>query len=360
MMKVGVLGAGQLGRMLALAGHPLGLDLVFVDPAPGSPAGALASQSVHGYDDPRAVAALSTCDVVTYEFENVPEKAVRQLEQSVRVMPSVEALAVAQDRLREKTTFHELGIPSARFAAAQTVGEFDAAVKQIGFPCVAKTRRLGYDGKGQMVLRSGREAAAAWKALGSTALIVEQLVPFERELSIIAVRGRYGVTRFYPLVQNEHRNGILHISRAPAAVTPQLQATAEDYARRLLERFTYVGVLTLELFQVDGALLANEIAPRVHNSGHWTIEGAVTSQFENHLRAVVGLPLGETTALCPSAMINLIGEIPEASRLLELPDTHLHLYGKAARPGRKLGHVTVRAPDAQRLEASIAAVIAAL
>ena len=343
---VGVFGAGQLGRMLALAGYPLGLRFLFVDPSEGSPASACAEQLALDYGDEQALTRLSSCDVVTYEFENVPVDAVRRLAGRVPCFPPPRALEVAQDRLAEKTCFQELAIETPKFAAVSTRAELDAAVAAIGLPSVLKTRRFGYDGKGQEVLRTAEDVDRAWQTLGQSALILEAFVPFDRELSLVAARARSGQTVFYPLVQNRHGDGILRETRAPAPnLTPELQALAESYVTRLLGELDYVGVLALELFQVGGKLLANEFAPRVHNSGHWTIEGAVTSQFENHLRAVLGLPLGPAAALGPAAMLNLIGQSVDAEAVLAVPDAHLHWYGKEPRPGRKVGHITVRAPD---------------
>jgi 5-(carboxyamino)imidazole ribonucleotide synthase len=252
--------------------------------------------------------------------------------------------------------FQRLNICTTEFVAIGSAAELDAAIRKLGLPSVLKTRRLGYDGKGQWVLRSQDDVAELRKAFPSAPLILEKLVPFTRELSILAVRGRSGETKYYPLVENHHRGGILRLSLAPAPnLSPPLQKEAEDAARRILEALDYVGVLAVELFECGGHLLANEIAPRVHNSGHWSIEGAPSSQFENHLRAVVGLPLGETRALGHSAMLNLIGEVPEPAELLAVPDAHLHLYGKSLRPGRKVGHVTLRAASAEQLSVGLKA-----
>jgi 5-(carboxyamino)imidazole ribonucleotide synthase len=309
---VGVLGGGQLGRMLGLAGIPLGLRFRFLDPSADAPAGAVGELVVAPYDEAHR---LADADVVTYEFENVPVAAVRGL---AHVQPPPAALEAAQDRLAEKTLFRRLGIPTVEFERPPV-------------PALAKTRRLGYDGKGQRRIQSLDELREDELA--------EEIVELERELSLLAVRGRGGETAFYPLVENVHRDGILRTSRAPAA--PERQAEAEEYGRRILDELGYVGVLALELFDTGKALLANELAPRVHNSGHWTIEGAATSQFENHLRAILGLPLGPTHALGGAAMANLIGELPPLEELLRVPGAHVHLYGKAPRPGRKLGHVTL-------------------
>lgn len=350
MTLVGVLGAGQLGRMLAQAGHALGLRFLFVDPTPGSPAGQIAEQIVAPYTDESALARLAECDVVTFEFESVPAAAAEWLTTRVRVHPPPRALDVAQDRVREKTEFQELGIPTADFAEVDDAASLEKAIVKVGLPAVLKTRRLGYDGKGQQVIRERSQALEALTALGGSGLILESFVPFARELSLLAVRSRSGELRFYPLVENTHRDGILRETLAPAPnLSPALVEQAESHASRLLGELDYVGVLALELFDVNGKLLANEIAPRVHNSGHWSIDGARTSQFENHLRAILDLPLGDASALCPSAMINFIGSIPDAKAVLAIPDTHLHVYGKEPRPGRKVGHATVRAPDPRTL-----------
>jgi len=355
-LRIGVLGAGQLGRMLALAGYPLGFRFCFLDPTPGSPAGALAEQLVAAWDDAQALTGLAECDVVTFEFENVPVETVEVLTTRTRVCPGPTALGVAQDRLHEKTAFRELGIPTAEFFAVSDQASLRAALASLGTPAVLKTRRFGYDGKGQHVIRSDEDRDAAWASLGGKALLLEAFVPFDRELSLVAVRSRSGDTRFYPLVENEHADGILRLTRAPARdLDPALQRRAEEHARALLDRLDYVGVMALELFEVEGTLYANEIAPRVHNSGHWTIEGARTSQFENHLRAIAGLPLGDASALGPTAMLNLIGRVPPLARLLALPDAHLHDYGKTPRAQRKVGHLTLRADSPAELEARIAA-----
>ncbi len=347
---VGVLGAGQLGRMLALAGYPLGVRCVFLDPTPASPASELARQIVAPYEDGAAQSELARCDVVTYEFESVPVAAASALAERTLVLPPPSALATAQDRWHEKQCFQTLGIPSALFRAVSSEAELRAAVAELGLPAVLKTRRFGYDGKGQFVLRAENDIAAAWAELGAAPLLLEGFVPFERELSLIGVRGRDGAVAFYPLVENQHRDGILRFTWAPAdGVTPELQRTAEGCAAALLAHLSYVGVLALELFQVRGQLFANEIAPRVHNSGHFSIEGARTSQFENHLRAVLGLPLGSTEVPEPAAMLNLVGELPAREDVLRVEGARLHFYGKTPRPGRKVGHITVTAPTRELL-----------
>jgi len=342
-MTVAILGAGQLGRMLALAGYPLGLRFRLLDPTPASPAAALAEQLVGPFDQPESLALLAQgAACVTYEFENVPVEAARLLEQHAPVLPPPAALEASQDRLVEKRFFQGLGVATPPFASVESYAELEAALAQVGAPAVLKTRRMGYDGKGQHVIRSAGEAQAAWGALGGQPLILEGFVRFRRELSILAARGRGGELAFYPLVENHHRAGILRRSNAPAPdVAPALQQQAEQIARAALAALGYVGVLAIELFETDAGLLVNEMAPRVHNSGHWSIEGAETSQFENHLRAICGMPLGSAAARGHSVMLNIIGALPDAEALLRIPGVHLHLYGKQPRPGRKLGHVTV-------------------
>jgi 5-(carboxyamino)imidazole ribonucleotide synthase len=358
MTVIGVLGAGQLGRMLALAGYPLGLCFAFLDENAEAPAGHLGELTVAGWDDHVALDAFADAvDLVTFEFENVPVAAVERLAMRVPVFPPPRALDVAQDRLNEKTLFRSLDIGTAPFATVDTRDDLHRAVAAIGLPSVLKTRTQGYDGKGQRVLRRSDDLDPAFAAIGGRPLLLEGFVPFERELSIIAARGRTGETAYWPLVENVHRDGILRLSIAPAfGADDALADQAASIAARTLEALDYVGVLAIELFQHEGRLLANEMAPRVHNSGHWTIEGAKTSQFENHLRAVLGLPLGATGAIGVSAMVNLIGGTPDPAALLGIEGAHLHLYGKPARPGRKLGHVTLVEPGRAALEAALARV----
>jgi 5-(carboxyamino)imidazole ribonucleotide synthase len=350
-VTIGILGGGQLGYMLALAGYPLGVHFRFLDPSPEAPVGRIAQRVTADYTDHAALEKFSNgLELVTYEFENVPVEAAKFLGERVPVYPPPAALEAAQDRLAEKTLFRSLGISTTDFAPITKPEEFEAAVNQLGLPAVLKTSRMGYDGKGQWTLRTAEDVAKAKAELPRVDLILERFVPFRRELSVLAVRSRSGETAFYPLVENHHRGGILRLSLAPApGLEPPVQRAAEDIARRMLESLKYVGVLAIEFFEHEGRLLANEMAPRVHNSGHWTIEGAVTSQFENHLRAVLGLPLGSTGAAGHCAMLNLIGDLPEPSEVLAVADAHLHLYGKVSRPGRKLGHVTLRAASPERL-----------
>ncbi|MEA9608125.1 5-(carboxyamino)imidazole ribonucleotide synthase [Xanthomonas campestris pv. plantaginis] len=348
MTTVGILGGGQLARMLVLAGAPLGLRFAVFDPAVDACAGQVAPLQVGAFDDAAALAAFAAqVDVLTFDFENVPAASAQQLATQVPVFPNPAALAIAQDRLSEKTLFRELGIPVPEFAAIDDRAGLDAALARIGAPCVLKTRRFGYDGKGQFRIKTFADADAAWDALGAQAatvgLIVEAFVPFEREVSVVAVRGRDGEFRAWPLTENWHVYGVLSASLAPASVDAGLQEVAEAHARALAERLDYVGVFALELFVRDGTLLANEMAPRVHNSGHWTIEGAETSQFENHVRAVLGLPLGSTAMRGHACMLNWLGAMPDAAAFLAVPGGHWHDYGKQARDGRKVGHATVRA-----------------
>ena len=342
-MRVGILGGGQLGRMLALAGLPLGLEFRFLEPSERPPAHWLGEIVQRRYGEIDAIDQLSDgMDVVTYEFENVNVEVARHIAERVPVYPPTAALELAQDRYVEKDGFRSLGVPTAPYRPVGSREELEAAVAALGLPAVLKTRRMGYDGKGQRVLREPADVEGAWEALGERRLILEAFIDFQRELSIIGVRGRDGETRFYPLVETEHHGGILRRATAPAPDgTPELQARAESYANKVLDAIDYVGVLAIELFQDGDDLIANEMAPRVHNSGHWSQDGAVCSQFENHVRAVCGLPLGDPSATEPTTMINLIGSVPDPADVLALPGAHLHLYGKTPREGRKVGHVNV-------------------
>lgn len=351
-MVVGILGGGQLARMLALAGHPLGLKFLVLDPAADVCAAPVAEQLQGAYDDEAMLARLAEkADIVSYEFENVPAAAVEFLADKVPVYPPQQALATAQDRLFEKNLFRELGIDTPEFVAVNSLTELEQAMELVGWPAVVKTRTQGYDGKGQAVLSEPKDLASAWQSLGGVPAIVEAFVPFQREVSIIAVRSTTGEKVCYPLTENTHREGILRLSIARP--DDAMQAKAVDYAERLLDKLDYVGVLALELFQSGEQLLANEFAPRVHNSGHWTQDGAETSQFENHLRAVLGLPLGATDTVGYTAMVNLIGVIPPTEDVLVNTHSHLHLYGKEPRPGRKVGHINLCAQSRQELEAEL-------
>jgi len=351
-MKIGILGAGQLGRMLALAGYPLDFDFVFLDPAQEACAAPLGTHINAGFEDERALQEFCvSVDVATFEFENVSAASAEFVSRRVPLYPAQKALIAGQDRLHEKQMFSRLAIPVPGHVAVSSLEGLKVAVEHLGLPAVLKTRRMGYDGKGQAVLRTEQDLAPAWEKLGTQPLILEAFVPFEREVSCLAVRGRSGEMRFYPLVENVHRDGILRTA-IPSEHDP-LQALGEDYARRVAEHLDYVGVLAFEFFVADGGLLANEIAPRVHNSGHWSIEGAEVSQFENHLRAVAGLPLGDTRLRGASAMVNLIGNAPAVAELAALPGVHVHSYGKTPKPQRKIGHVTVTAKDRVELLARL-------
>lgn len=347
-MRIGILGAGQLGRMLALAGYPLDQNCVFYDLS-GSPSAGIGEI----IDDPRGERLeefLENVDRVTYEFEHLPLDVVHRIETRKPLHPSTRSLAVCQNRVEEKALFQRLSIPTAAYRVATSAEELSQAAEDLGCPVVAKSATEGYDGKGQAVIRDPSEAAAAWERIGHGTLLVESFVNFSRELSIIAARGRDGETAIYPMAENVHVDGILRYSFAPApGLRPEIAAEAEAFIKMLLDELDHVGVLTLELFETDNGLMANEMAPRVHNSGHWSIEGATTSQFENHMRAVAGLPLGDTTADKPTCMINIIGKAGRDEDLLRLPYVHLHRYGKSERAGRKIGHVTVQADSYQEL-----------
>ena len=342
-MNIGIIGAGQLGRMMALAGYPLGLRFTMLDPHADA-SGAQVSDCIQGaYDDAQKLRDLaSKVDVVTFDVENVPVDAVTPIAQLKPFYPPVSALGASQDRLLEKNLFRKLGIGTPEFRAVDSLADLQQAVKEIGLPGILKTRRLGYDGKGQYRLTTKKDIETAWHSLSpqGIALIYEAFVTFDREVSLIGVRGTDGKTAFYPLTANVHRHGILHYSVAPYRHA-SLQKQAESHLKKLLKHFNYVGVLTVEFFVVKGQLLANEMAPRVHNSGHWTIEGAETSQFENHLRAICGLPLGSTAARGHAGMINFIGTLPHRHQILKMTGIHFHHYGKEPRPARKLGHATL-------------------
>lgn len=353
-MKIGILGGGQLARMLALAGYPLGLEFVFLCPSADACATPMGEHLCAAFDDKAALKRLAEkADTITYEFENVPAGSVEYLNGKLPVYPPPLALATARDRLNEKTLFNELGIDTAIFIPVDSLDDLQRAVAKTGRPAILKSRTLGYDGKGQQLLRDPAELRAAWEGLNGVAAILEEFVLFSREISIIAVRSVSGEMAFYPLTENRHEAGILRLSTS--LQDDPMQELAEDYATRLLEHLDYVGVLAIEFFELDGRLLVNEMAPRVHNSGHWTIEGAVTSQFENHLRAILDLPLGSTAPTARSALVNLIGELPDIAAVLAIPGAHLHLYSKQPQPGRKLGHITVCAENDDGLKRLLAA-----
>lgn len=355
---VAVLGAGQLGRMLGLAAIPMGVRCRFLDvPSPGgSPAQAVGEIVAAEFTDLNAIDQLATgADAGTLEWENVPAESVERLARHVSVSPSPHALRITQCRALEKRSFAECGVPTNRTIAwdpqTQPLEDLARAVESMGLPAVIKTQHNGYDGKFQSVVRSSADLARLPEAMTRFPLIVEEFVAFGRELSIIGARRPGGQIVFYPLVQNTHANGILQRTVAPAPeVGPEIEAQAQGYLQSLMEHMAYVGVMALELFEVgsggDAKLLANEMAPRVHNSGHWTIEGARTSQFENHIRAVLDWPLGDASPVGHSVMVNLIGREVDRDRVLSIPGAALHWYGKTVRPGRKVGHVTVNAATA--------------
>jgi len=347
--RVGIVGAGQLGRMLALAGYPLGIECRVLDTAADSPAAQVAPAVLGRLDDARALADLaSQVDVVTLEIENVAVAPLEALLERTTVYPPPRAVAAAQDRLAEKTLFRSLEIPTTQFVVVDGERDLGVAARELGWPLVLKTRRMGYDGRGQRVVASHAELSAAWRELGGVPSIAEQWVRFVREVSLIAVQGANGERAFYPLAENVHRDGILARTIAPYVDT-SLQTHAEGWLGALLSALDYRGVLTVEFFLTEHGLLANEMAPRVHNSGHWTIEGAETSQFENHLRAVLGWPLGSTRARGHAAMLNLLGKLPPVESVLAIPGAHFHDYGKSPRPGRKVGHCTLVDDDRERL-----------
>ena len=347
-MRIGIIGAGQLGRMMALSGIPLGLQFAMYDQVAGVPGAAVAPVVTGRFDDHRKLARFArSVDLVTFDWENVPVESVRAIAKIRPVWPPPRALAVSQDRLSEKRLFQRLGIPVAPFAAVYTRSDLDRAIAALGTPGILKTRRLGYDGKGQALLRRASDADAAWESLQGRPLLYERFVNFSREVSLVAARDRAGRIACYPLAANVHEQGILVETRAPYRHAG-LQRSAERHHRRLMQALGHVGVLCVEYFVERGRLVANEMAPRVHNSGHWTIEGAETSQFENHVRAIAGLPLGGTRARGHAAMVNLIGRMPPRKAVLGMPGVHLHDYGKSPRPGRKLGHLTAVAATARQ------------
>jgi 5-(carboxyamino)imidazole ribonucleotide synthase len=348
---IGVLGGGQLGRMMGLAGIPLGFGFRFLDPGEHACAGATGQLTQAAFDDTGAARALAgQVDVMTFDFENVPDSTARAVEEHCPLYPPPGALGACQDRLVEKALMDELGIAVGGYHAVSGRADLLEGIARLGYPAVLKTRRFGYDGKGQAVLRDGEDLERAWQRLGDAPLILEAFIPFEAECSLIGVRGHDGETRFWPLTRNVHDDGILALSR-PGGFDAGLQAAAEDTMRRLMDHFGYRGVMTIEFFLCEGRLLVNEIAPRVHNSGHWTIDGATCSQFENHVRAVAGLPLGATDMHGHALMFNWIGEMPDRAAALAVDGVHWHDYGKAPRPGRKIGHATVTAASLEQLMA---------
>ena len=350
-MRVGIVGAGQLGQMLGLAGKRLDLDFIFLDPAPDPPAAVVGPVLRFPFDSDAGLRELaSNVDVLTYEFENVPVEAIERVAESVNTYPPTEALRHAQDRLVEKKLFESLAIPVPAYVSINSEEDLRGAAKSIGLPLMLKSRRFGYDGKGQKLIKNESEISAAFDALQAGNLIAEQWIAFDREISVIAARNADGDVAIYPLTENQHSDGILRISRAPGT-SNDIARQAKNHVAALLDRLHYVGVLAVEFFVQGDRLLANEFAPRVHNSGHWTIEGAVTSQFENHLRAILNMPLGDTAAISHAGMINLIGRMP--TTLTGCGRYHLHDYDKEPRPGRKLGHITVLAESAEERDSEL-------
>lgn len=341
--RLGIVGGGQLGRMLALAAAPLGIECHFVDPSPEAGAQVAAGQIAADFENIDALIELAEhSDVVTFEFENVSAPALEAIAGRAIVAPSPRSLTVSQDRLLEKQLFESLGLPVAPYRAVESLSQLEGAIAEIGTPSILKTRRLGYDGKGQARIVAASEANHAWKSVESELSVLEGHVNFDRELSIVVVRSTDGKVIAYPVTENVHRKGILHSSRAPIVPADDpLQTQATERAVAIAEELGHVGALALELFDVDGELILNEIAPRVHNSGHWTIDGCGTSQFENHVRAVVGLPLGDPAPIVPTTMVNLVGGLPDDAAVLAIRGAHLHLYDKEPRPGRKVGHINV-------------------
>ena len=350
-MRIGIIGAGQLGQMLGFAARKLGHECFFLDPSESPPAARAGAVVQAAFDDRVALSILAEkCDVLTYEFENVPVAALEDIAGRAPIYPPPNALRLAQDRLTEKQLFERLDIPLPAYHVVDSEDDLRAAAQTIGLPLVLKTRRLGYDGKGQFVVKDEDQIKSAWQQLGGQPLIAEQWVKFDYEVSAIGARTTDGEIATYCLSRNEHAGGILRVSRAPVDDV-ELTAKGTSFLAKMLEDLDYVGVLALEMFVVGDELLANEFAPRVHNSGHWTIEGAVTSQFANHILAITGEHPGSTANVGYAGMINLIGEIPDAARQLEAGV--LHDYGKSTRPGRKLGHITVVAGSAAERDALI-------
>ena len=352
-MKVGILGAGQLGRMLALAGIPMNVEFVLFDPAKDACGQSLGEFINAPFDDQTRLQELADkVDVVTVEFEHISVESLQWLSQRVPVYPPPAAVATAQDRLLEKQMFAKLGIPTANYKAIDQEQAFIDYCSSSNQPMIAKSRHAGYDGKGQARINGGTDLNTTWKALAGVPLIVEDMIEFDREVSIIAVRDKNGATVFYPLCENIHANGILHCTKV--RLNDPMQQQAEDYSQRVMDELDYVGVLTFEYFHCGDQLMANEFAPRVHNSGHWSIEGADASQFENHVRAISGMPLGSTETRGPTAMVNLIGEMPPRDTVLSVEGAHWHDYGKQPRAGRKLGHITLHANNQQQFDERLA------
>lgn len=354
-MKIGVLGAGQLGRMLALSAYPLGHQMRFLALSEEDPSSLLGKTFIHNNNPEMVSNFADSSDIVTYESENTDVTIVNEISKNTKVYPSDKSLYISQHRGREKALLDTLKIPCAPYQMVNSLDDLKSAIKNIGIPSILKTATDGYDGKGQFLIKSEAQIDEAWEKMSGVDSILEGFINFKRELSLIAVRGIDGSLEYYPLVENSHHEGILRQTLAPAQnISVSLQNKAEEYMSSLLKEIKHVGVLTIELFESDDDLLVNEIAPRVHNSGHWTIEGAQTSQFENHIRAITESPLGQTTMTSKfSAMINIIGVHGPIQKVLKTKNAHLHLYNKAERTGRKLGHITLTSNSIDELNKTI-------
>lgn len=354
-MKIGVLGAGQLGRMLALSAYPLGHQMRFLALSEEDPSSLLGKTFIHNNNPEMVSNFADSSDIVTYESENTDVTIVNEISKNTKVYPSDKSLYISQHRGREKALLDTLKIPCAPYQMVNSLDDLKSAIKNIGIPSILKTATDGYDGKGQFLIKSEAQIDEAWEKMSGVDSILEGFINFKRELSLIAVRGIDGSLEYYPLVENSHHEGILRQTLAPAQnISVSLQNKAEEYMSSLLKEIKHIGVLTIELFESDDGLLVNEIAPRVHNSGHWTIEGAQTSQFENHIRAITESPLGQTTMTSKfSAMINIIGVHGPIQKVLKTKNAHLHLYNKAERTGRKLGHITLTSNSIDELNKTI-------
>lgn len=355
-MRIGIVGAGQLAQMLAQAATPLGIKIKCIAQSMQDCAEPVADLYVIEHNDEEGLQAFAeSVDVITYENENINIGVMEFLSQFKPIFPPLAALNTTQDRLYEKQLFKEHDIITPDYVEVNSKDDLLRGISQVGLPAVLKTRRFGYDGKGQMVIREKDDIEEAWRVLGKASLILEQFVKFDYEISIVAARNGRGDFAYYPLTHNAHLNGILRESNAPLD-NPDLQKQAEQYAKIILDHFNYVGVIAIEFFVKNDHLIANEIAPRVHNSGHWTIEGATCSQFENHIRAICNYDLGATKTEKHCRMFNIIGEAPELNELLKQPSAHIHLYGKEPRAGRKLGHVTVVSDNNKQFDKQTSAI----
>lgn len=354
---LGVLGGGQLGRMFTAAALTMGYEVIVLDPDPQSPAGRIASAHIAAdYSDAEALDSFARrCAAITTEFENVPAATLETLARRCIVRPGAKAVAIVQDRILEKTFLRDHGFATAPFAIVRNAVDLSAALGNVGLPAILKVARLGYDGKGQVRIDNADDALRAWDAVKHAPCVLERLLPLDSEVSVVLARGADGTIACWPVGENKHRNGILDVTLVPARVGTNVAREAETLAQQIAMKLDYVGVMAVEFFLSHGVLRVNEIAPRPHNSGHFTLDACITSQFEQQVRALCGLPLGETRLLSPVAMVNLLGDLwregraPSWSSLLAQPNVKLHLYGKRqARPGRKMGHYSVLAPTAEQ------------